>query len=620
MTDEESDAGRPGASPVTQGVPPRAGLVARLHAFWDMVRARKVAQWGAGYLVAAFGVLQGTQAVAQTLDWSPLVARVVLVLLGAGFLIAIIIAWSHGERGRQRVTVTETALIAACVAGGLALAFVVTQRSVAARPPAPSSQLIAFFGITPTGGSPAVSATADAATDRMFEAMGGAAFLTSVARTETKGTPDDRRFARAAELGARYALAGEMRPDADGMTLSIRFEDVSSGVTLWEKSFTSPASDVAYLPAQAARQTVEVMWCIVKTRSELTHDTREILNLIADRCREGAGAVPRNVAFIVGRMRAVTEADPDGAYNQAQLVMMLGLSIATAPPFTQKARIAEAEAVLKRAARLDPNEAGVSLARIVLDQAKGVPVAELDATVLDAAAKAEGKDAFVFGDANRIRASILRTTGRFREALPHIVTAVAYDPLPAPWEVGLYRAVGGQRAEARADLEPALASYGAWVWQPLIPYAIFLDTADAGTMLQHPPSTIPGPDVDCLRHIRTALASRNAGARALGAKKANACGAAETLSPTAQLASLAALGDLDDAFALAEKQTFNASSLWSDTLQVLFWPTSRAMRADPRFLPLVETLGMMDYWRTTRSRPDICETEAAAFCRKLGAP
>lgn len=42
-----------------------------------------------------------------------------------------------------------------------------------------------------------------------------------------------------------------------------------------------------------------------------------------------------------------------------------------------------------------------------------------------------------------------------------------------------------------------------------------------------------------------------------------------------------------------------------------------SMRADPRFLPLVEKQGLMEYWRTTKSQPDVCETEDVPFCREL---
>ena len=33
--------------------------------------------------------------------------------------------------------------------------------------------------------------------------------------------------------------------------------------------------------------------------------------------------------------------------------------------------------------------------------------------------------------------------------------------------------------------------------------------------------------------------------------------------------------------------------------------------------PLVEKLGLMEYWRTTKPLPDLCETEDVPFCREL---
>lgn len=47
------------------------------------------------------------------------------------------------------------------------------------------------------------------------------------------------------------------------------------------------------------------------------------------------------------------------------------------------------------------------------------------------------------------------------------------------------------------------------------------------------------------------------------------------------------------------------------------------MRADQRFLPLIEKLELMDYRRTTKTQPDVCETGDVPFCRglkKIAAP
>ena len=507
-------------------------------------------------------------------------------------------------------------LAAAVVALAATVALFGPRPQTTQAPAAPADQRIAFFGFTPAGGNPAVRATAEAVTDRMFQSMGSSS-LTTVARTETRGVPEDRRFARAAELGARYALGGEVRSDGTTMTLAVRLEDVQSRLTMWERSFSGAATDIAFLPGQTARQTTEVMWCIVKTRSALTRDTAAILNLIADRCREGGGLTGRNAFYVVAHMRAVAEADPDSAYNQAQLAMMLGLGVPFAPPPTQASWIAESEAALARATKLNPNEAGIGLARIIVAEAKRVSLSEWDAIILEAQAQAEGKDDFVFGEDNAFRYSLLRAVGRFRDGLPHLQAAVANDPLQPPENLGFVHANLGQTTEARAEFEPALAAYGAPLWGTVIPYAIFRDAADAEAMLKSPPSAIPQSTVDCLRDIHKAFVSKEIRARAAGAAKARACADAGVVSPLLALGSLTAFDELDAAFALAGKKKITPTTARAGTTQVLFWPTSRTMRADPRFLPLVETLGLMDYWRATKSRPDICETETAPFCATL---
>ena len=85
---------------------------------------------------------------------------------------------------------------------------------------------------------------------------------------------------------------------------------------------------------------------------------------------------------------------------------------------------------------------------------------------------------------------------------------------------------------------------------------------------------------------------------------------------------LAALGELDAAFAQADKLgRLDPSATTLDFFPTLglFSRNSHATRADPRFLPLVEKLGLMKYWRATKSQPDVCETEAAPFCGALKA-
>jgi hypothetical protein len=74
--------------------------------------------------------------------------------------------------------------------------------------------------------------------------------------------------------------------------------------------------------------------------------------------------------------------------------------------------------------------------------------------------------------------------------------------------------------------------------------------------------------------------------------------------------------DVEAEFAMA------ARSSPKDTLdtEVLFRPTADAMRRDPRFMPLVTKLGLVDFWEKSGHWPDFCEAPDRPYdCRKVAA-
>jgi len=524
----------------------------------------------------------------------------------------------------QKPLLKRPAVLAGLAAAGVALIAAVAMFAMgpqASQPTAaPANQRVAFFGFTPTSDDPAAKALALAATDQMFQTM-GLNKLDSAARGETLGTLADKRLTRAAELGSLYALSGEVRSDEKEMTLSVQFQDVPSRMTLWEKSVSGPASEADLLPAQAAWPASEVMRCFVRNRSFMTRDTPQLLKLLADRCREGLYINDSNALQIVSRQRALAQADPGSAYLKAVLAFSLVSSVATAPASARPALIAEAEALLARATELDPQLPWLILARASIVAVRAVPLAEYDRLLLDWLAQAEGKDALTFSQINVRYTRLLRMAGRLSEALPYASASIANDPGRSLTDNGMIYAVLGQSSRARAEYEMAFArNPTAGTWSEWTFGAIFLGAGDAEAMLQAPPSFVPKSVADCFRDIRKAYVSKDPKARSLGAKRASDCGDAGDLASAEVMASLAALGDLDEAFALAGTQPqVNAyeSIYGGAVLRALFLPTSRAMRADPRFLPLVKKLGLMEYWRATKSQPDTCETEDVPFCREL---
>lgn len=82
-------------------------------------RDRAMCQWTLGYLAAAWLTLQLVDVLGETWAWSIMIQQQISLGLGLGIVPALIVAWYHGERGRQDVGLTEVVLLTT-VLGGLA--------------------------------------------------------------------------------------------------------------------------------------------------------------------------------------------------------------------------------------------------------------------------------------------------------------------------------------------------------------------------------------------------------------------------------------------------------------------------------------------------------------------
>ncbi len=82
------------------------------------LRQRKVVEWMLAYFALAWMALQMTDALREIWSWPVGLQRGITLALGLGVMPAAVIAWYHGEKGRQKVCFCEVALIAALLAGG----------------------------------------------------------------------------------------------------------------------------------------------------------------------------------------------------------------------------------------------------------------------------------------------------------------------------------------------------------------------------------------------------------------------------------------------------------------------------------------------------------------------
>src|SRR5690348_2169522 len=84
-------------------------------------RQRKLVQWALAYIAAAFALIQVLDVVAQRFGWPDQLEKLLILALVIGFVVMLVLAWYHGERGAQKVSGTEIVILALLLAigGGL---------------------------------------------------------------------------------------------------------------------------------------------------------------------------------------------------------------------------------------------------------------------------------------------------------------------------------------------------------------------------------------------------------------------------------------------------------------------------------------------------------------------
>src|SRR6185312_3105527 len=89
--------------------------------FFARLKQRKLVQWALAYVAFAFALLQGVDVVAHQFGWPDGLQRGITLVLIIGFVVALVLAWYHGERGAQKVSGTEIVILALLLAIGGAL-------------------------------------------------------------------------------------------------------------------------------------------------------------------------------------------------------------------------------------------------------------------------------------------------------------------------------------------------------------------------------------------------------------------------------------------------------------------------------------------------------------------
>lgn len=467
-------------------------------------------------------------------------------------------------------------------------------------------QRIAFFGFTSASEDPQAANIAAAATNETFQAI-LALRLQAASRADTQGVELAQQRARAAELGAAYALGGEVRSAEDGVvTIQMHFEDVASRTTLWEQTVSGGAGEQESLPVLAAGAATRVARCMAAARPGLSRPDGDLLAQLATAC-----ATPY-VAYrdATPLWRDLARRAPNSAVIQANFGnSLLYYANHARPPDSELPGVwQEARTAAQRALSIEPDN---GVARTVLGYDaifERRPLAEAGA-LMDEAVRVSPDD-WRRGETYSNQNEVLQGVGRIAESLDGAQAATERDPLsPTPhFQLALALVRIGRGPEAGRVWEQLNARWpNAW-WDLWAMYSVRYGISDIETVLTAAPPRVSDETKTCWRRLARAFSSSRPAVRSAGAESAVACGADGRIGAFfAELIRAGLLGDDEGMFAQHEAaldHRYPSNFLWN--AGELFNRAEQALRANPRFLPLMKESGIYQYWLDTGTRPDTC--------------
>ncbi|HZX70107.1 MAG TPA: hypothetical protein VFE77_04745 [Rhodanobacter sp.] len=588
---------------------------------WQRLRQRKLVQWALAYVAAAFALLQGIDIVAAKFGWPDAAERLLIIAICIGFFVTLLLAWYHGEQGRQRASGTELLLIALVLAvgGGLLWKFAgaSANHGVSANSATPTSQampMAASAASVAGSAAPALSATAipaksiavlpfvnmsgdpkndyfsDGITEEILDALAQVSDLKVAARTSAfafKGKAEDLRKVGEV-LGVATVLEGSVQKSGDEVRITAQLIDTRSGFHLWSEKYDRKLTSIFAVEDEISKAIAD------KLKVQLAGGSGS--TLVAQKTTD-----PRAHDFYLHGLTLLAARSVGQAVDAFQQAVAVDLNYAQA-----WAALAEAQALLPAYGPVpvqDANARALDAARRALALDRGIALAYVAQGIVysnqmhwaDADKAFRRALALAPGDAEAMDqyAQFLYAVGELEPALAEIERALQRDPLS-----GISGAVRAQLLlvlhrddAALRQMESTLAAHPGGVLEHRIAVWVYVALhryPEAEQQMRLASIRIDGhPDA-------TALLIRGMADPVLRVK------AVQSLETSAELASLrrdaivhalflTALGERDHALAVLDELAVNGDST---TPQLLWFPAFDPVRKDPRFKTVLKKMGL----------------------------
>ena len=239
---------------------------------WIGLRRRKVVQWGLVYGAAAWGFLQGLEYISGTYDWPRQIQQLTTLALLIGLPIVLVLAWYHGDRGQQRISTPEFAILTLLLllGGG---AFWHYQRAsdtetaslpTVAKPEAvvaPDHRSIAVLPFADMSAEKDQEYMSDGIAEELLNLLAKVTDLKVIARTSSFAFKGEK--AEIAEIAKRlnvaHVLEGSVRTAGNKVRITAQLVRASDSSHLWSQTYDRPLNDIFAVQDDIAAQVVEAL-------------------------------------------------------------------------------------------------------------------------------------------------------------------------------------------------------------------------------------------------------------------------------------------------------------------------------------------------------------------------
>ena len=310
-------------------------------------RSRKIVQWAIAYSAAAWLLLQVIDIIGPRWGLTEPMSRTLDLVLMVGFAATLVLAWYHGEKGRQRVSGVELLILAALLfLGGIGLRLVEVEQGgpeVATMPVPSSTESSAANGGAPSNGADTAGERlrtiavlpfdnyspneedayfAAGITEEITGQLARIGDLTVLSRVAVERAVESENSLEdiARLLGAGTVLEGSVRMAGQQVRITAQLIEVESQGHLWSENFDRELTDIFQIQTDVALAIGDALSAQLSSGERLSIETPVTDDIRAYQLYLKQGRVPvaRNREAIELLERAL-ELDPGFAEARARL-------------------------------------------------------------------------------------------------------------------------------------------------------------------------------------------------------------------------------------------------------------------------------------------------------------